>query len=459
MTQGIKTDQIGAAINTAPGVTIEVLKKTPGGTRSTTSGSFVEIGSPTGELTQTFVVPVAGTYQIILVEAAYTTSAGAEARFRLSVDSGAQIIGPDDNTWSHWINTASVTSKTFTDAITLTAGTHTIRPEWRRASGSGTLIVDAGLPFYCRMTLVSGSGASGTLPGSAELGAASSPLGVSYADVTGLTVTVTTIANEQLDLRFSGRGLWGSLAGIWVQLTVDGGAVTPEIVASANAAWSEDLSFSRISAALSAGSHTIKVQAKTDTGSQVISAGARLDVMQYRGGFTTQAPRRVLISRLTTGSTGLLLTSGTAYFVYLGPADADITPQFVEFYLSAVGLGAQIAEIGFFSTPLGPNKSAQSLTKIVSTATVDDLLAGLGVKRNTAAFATVVPAGTHLWAGIRTAMATTQPTVTGLINDMAQGQILSTAGAAALTGAGPWAGAIITAALTENCPDLRGTLD
>lgn len=169
--------------------------------------------------------------------------------------------------------------------------------------------------------------------------------------------------------------------------------------------------------------------------------------------------KRILMSGLTKGTTGFLLVADTAYFVYLGQTVVAMTPKYVEFYMSVAGVGTQAAEVGFFSTPLAPNKASQVLTKIIASGTLGDLTGAAGMKRNTSAFTTAIPVGTHLWAGIRTAMATDQPTITGLLCDHAQGHILATSTAGVLTGAGPWTGAIVTAALTENCPDLRGTLD
>lgn len=169
--------------------------------------------------------------------------------------------------------------------------------------------------------------------------------------------------------------------------------------------------------------------------------------------------QRVLMSDLSKGTAGLLLISNVAYFVYLCRTGQAITPKFVEFYVSILGVGTQAVEVGLFSSPLAPNKAAQVLTKLASDATVDSLTVGLGVKRNTSALTTSIAANTHLWAGIRTAMGTTNPTITGLYNDFAQGNILTTGTAGVLTGAGPWTGAIVAQALTENCPDLRVTLD
>ena len=176
---------------------------------------------------------------------------------------------------------------------------------------------------------------------------------------------------------------------------------------------------------------------------------------------TLDSRSRVFSSFLPNVATALTLTSGTAYFVYLGRTVTTLTPKHVEFYVSTAGSGAQTAEAGFFSSPNSPNKGAQTVTKLVSTGTLDSLTT-TGVKRNTAAFATSVPAGIHLWAGLRTAMATTQPAIAGLCMDFSQGRILSTVSSGVLTGTGPWTGAIVAVGAYMNtpvCPDLRGVLD
>lgn len=172
--------------------------------------------------------------------------------------------------------------------------------------------------------------------------------------------------------------------------------------------------------------------------------------------------QRVFLSNLNRSGAAKLLITNTGYFVYVGQVAVACTPKFVELHASgAVGAGAQTAEVGLFSTPAAPNKTAQSLTKLTATGTVDALTSN-GVKRNTAAFTTVVAAGTHLWAGMRTAMATTQPTIEGLNFDMGQGAIMTATTPGALTGAGPFTGVLVTASLhgaTSDVPDLRVTLD
>jgi len=179
-------------------------------------------------------------------------------------------------------------------------------------------------------------------------------------------------------------------------------------------------------------------------------------------------PGRILQSRLPNVATAITLVSGTAYFVYLGCTTKVLVVKFVEFYVNLNGSGGQTAEVGLFLSTDPPNKTNQGtngIIKLVADGTLDSLTT-TGLKRNTTAFnggnGYAVPAGTHLWAGIRTAMASTQPALAGLCMDFSQGLVLSTASAGALTGAGPWTGAIIALGSYLNtpiAPDLRVTLD
>jgi hypothetical protein len=153
-----------------------------------------------------------------------------------------------------------------------------------------------------------------------------------------------------------------------------------------------------------------------------------------------------------------VMISGTAYYVYVGRVATAITPKFVEFYVTGNGAGAQTAEVGLYSTPTSPSKAAQTLTRIAASGTVDSLTSS-GVKRNTTAFATAVSAGTHLWAAMRTAMATTQPTLGGIASDLSQGSVLTTTGGGALTGVASASGLIVAAATTTVSPYLSVTLD
>lgn len=151
---------------------------------------------------------------------------------------------------------------------------------------------------------------------------------------------------------------------------------------------------------------------------------------------------------------GAALTEDTAYFVYLGTLKKNVTALKIYFHVTTGGTGAQTAECGLFSTPTAPNRAGQVLTKLAATGTLGDLT-GTGVLGNTNSFALDVPAGTHLWAGVRTAMATNEPQLYGLTADMSHGRVLTTATAGALTAGTTFTGALVTAAdVTWQAPAL-----
>ena len=192
--------------------------------------------------------------------------------------------------------------------------------------------------------------------------------------------------------------------------------------------------------------------------------GFSVYVDQGSNGLLTSAEsgwtQRILMPPLAHHGTlhTFLTISGTAYYTYIGRMTRDITAKYVEFQVTTAGAGGQTAEVGLYSTPNPPNKGAQTLTRLAATGTVDSLTA-TGVKRNTASFNQLVPAGTHLWAAMRTAMATTQPTCGGVASDMSQGHILTTTGGGALTGVSSASGALVAVATVTTAPYLTVTLD
>jgi hypothetical protein len=176
--------------------------------------------------------------------------------------------------------------------------------------------------------------------------------------------------------------------------------------------------------------------------------------------FNQRIFRSVLTTRpvVTAGTEDFITISGTAYYVYVGRTVQAITAAYVQFHVTTAGAGAQTAEVGLFSTPNPPNKVGQTLTKLAATGTLGSLTA-TGMVRNTSSLAQVVPAGTHLWAAIRTAMATTQPKTWGLSGDYSEGHLLTTTGGGALTGLTTAAGALIAITVGVVAPDIHVTLD
>jgi hypothetical protein len=189
-------------------------------------------------------------------------------------------------------------------------------------------------------------------------------------------------------------------------------------------------------------------------GFAVFDAGGAAKAASGGSALAIEDGGRIISSALPTIAAAAT-TSGTAYFVYMGRLTRNVVLNYVELYIpSTAGSGAQTAEIGVFSTPLAQSGVAQSMSKIVSTGTVDSLTT-TGVKRNTADFNTAALAGTQVWCGFREAMATTRPQPFGLAFDYAQGRVQTLAASGVLTGAGPFAPSIPAASTAWLAPDLR----
>ena len=152
---------------------------------------------------------------------------------------------------------------------------------------------------------------------------------------------------------------------------------------------------------------------------------------------------QILLPRLQSVAGGFTLISGTAYFLYFGYVEQRVTAQYVVGSATITGAGAQTAEIGLFSSTVPPNKGNITLATIVATGALVSLTAVVPyLIRNNVAFNTAIPSGVYLWAGIRTAMAATQPQMSLANFDMSEGFIQTIAGSGVLTGGGPFVASI-----------------
>ena len=154
----------------------------------------------------------------------------------------------------------------------------------------------------------------------------------------------------------------------------------------------------------------------------------------------------------------LTLAKSCAYWHYIGKTQTPIIPKKLALLLWAVAAGTQVAEVGLFSTPLPPNKAAQTLTKLAAD-TMETLSAGSArVVRNENTLNTEIAAGTHLWVGVRSEMQTTQPSFAALAGAWDEGMVLIKTSADAFDGAtATWDGVLPTTHTdaTVDCPDIR----
>ena len=141
-----------------------------------------------------------------------------------------------------------------------------------------------------------------------------------------------------------------------------------------------------------------------------------------------------------TSANAAILTSGTAYWTYLGRIPHRMATGKVKTNVSVIAVGAQTAECAFATSLYAPDGLNMALT-VVGAASWTTALTGLGPNASNPAVA-AIPAGSHLWVGIRTAMATTQPTLLGTLGgEDGCGYNLTTAAAGVLA-AGPYTGTV-----------------
>ena len=96
-----------------------------------------------------------------------------------------------------------------------------------------------------------------------------------------------------------------------------------------------------------------------------------------------------------------------------------------------------------------------TLTKLWADGTLDALTA-TGAKGNTTANAIPLPCDAWVWLGLRTAMATTQPTVHILQRDWVAGWLTQDTGVAVLTSLTSFS--VTPTIFANTAPDLRGYL-
>lgn len=110
--------------------------------------------------------------------------------------------------------------------------------------------------------------------------------------------------------------------------------------------------------------------------------------------------------------------------------------------------------MGVFSTTSAPDGTTKSFVKLAASGTLDDVTTGAAKTfQNTTDFAHTLATATHVWIGVRFDMGTTQPTLRFSNSpDFDLGYYQRTAGAGALTGAGPWTGALNAVSVTAVGP-------
>lgn len=287
----VEVDDTGRAIitpaSTAPGVLIDIAAPQPTADIGLASSPTWTQCFPAATGESTFEVPVAGRYRLTYGSMWYKQGAGnCTSQFKMVFDEGEtneQTIG-DDGRWRVRAHSEQLEAAVIADEVELAAGTHTLKGYGKWVSGTGMewfgTVTEVGSDHWVQLELVSGSSAAGILPQSDTLSGDYTVTG-SWAD-TGLSVTIDTADQEQLLLTLAGWVSQTTQGSTYLRFVVDS-TNYDEIVESNDAGFGSNVSMSRLTAALDAGSHTIKVQAYRSAAA-LLKDGARLDVVSFRGG-------------------------------------------------------------------------------------------------------------------------------------------------------------------------------
>lgn len=162
-------------------------------------------------------------------------------------------------------------------------------------------------------------------------------------------------------------------------------------------------------------------------------------------------------SPLPQAAGSMFLESGYGYFVYIGQFLEAIMLNYINIHVSTAGAGSQTAEVGLFSTPLEPNRTGQTLTRLAATSGMTAMTAA-GYHRNSTPLAYTPTVGVPVWAAIRTVMGTTRVLVRGLSFEMGQGAAFIKSAVGDLTSVSPVACTVQGHSTSSVGPDLWVTV-
>lgn len=289
---------------TATGVTVVLMRKIPAATYTTTSESFVDVDA---SIADTFEIVNPGLYMLDISLDQVHSATGTNGRYRLVIDAGTaeeQIVIADDAEANFQVSSnGNRTWRTFHLPVTLTAGSHTIKPQWYRQAGSATISVSVGSVFEVIGTLVSGSGAGGTIVTSDTQ--TETPIDYTgavwqFMDRTSGGIPIEVVFDASTDEQiiatcsFTTVNVGSNVEWADYRLILDEGLATEQILSGNRVAYRDGshdtpVVLTGISAALSAGSHNIRVQVYVNGALTVrvaITANRPniLTVVQSRGG-------------------------------------------------------------------------------------------------------------------------------------------------------------------------------
>lgn len=287
------------AFVSVPGAHIEVWDTALAAGNTVASSTWEDV-DPTN-LNVQFSVPVAGKYLFRLKGQAEALTSGCEARWRLLFNGAGVVGGTNAHETSHGVGSREEFSIEF-PPVDLPAGLETVKLQWQRISGGGTLQVDTVSGWHLSAILISGSGAGGTIVTKDQAVANEVVAAATYVIFPtpnyyeALSVAIEAIEGEWVKADFSGwcRQLGAGSAHIYCHIQLDGSNVTEVTEKGVADNSRHNISHSAMIGPLTKGPHTIRVVVAVhnnlDTNFQLESANTadqsfpQLTVTQFRGG-------------------------------------------------------------------------------------------------------------------------------------------------------------------------------
>jgi len=202
MSRSIKTDQVADVFTSVPGVSTLLLLDNPSSTETVNSGTWEDINANLTDVSAN--VPVTGLYMLQLRIGGIFADTGSEVRFRILVDSSP--VTSDGGQWETSVATVRETVR-FQEPIELTAGSHSLTIQWKRSSGTGTMEVRTFTVFELRATMISGSGAGGTLVTSVLKTGTNQTIPINTpTKIDGLDLVFVVAANEYAEVHYEVHG-------------------------------------------------------------------------------------------------------------------------------------------------------------------------------------------------------------------------------------------------------------
>jgi hypothetical protein len=246
---------------------------------STTLSSATYVDLP-GCVNQSFTTPVSGPHKFVLaMNGVYHAGSSGGT----GILAGVNIDGAEYDLSSTSLSATNYGYKsyTFIGQVDLAAGAHTVRPIWRRTSGTNTPKTDSATHFLSISS--QGSGINGLEVVENQLSSNWTQTAVATWEDTGLEVTINTLEGERVQVNALGT-VWGAASGAlhvqWM-FQIDGTTDSPMWYHNdASGAFRFPIDLNWMTPALSAGSHTIKLRQAKVSGSQNLTINANSTTLQ-----------------------------------------------------------------------------------------------------------------------------------------------------------------------------------